>query len=569
LVAAGVAGAVCSFKKRVRLSIFRSSGSILSGILIGFVFSGPVVASSQQPLQTPTARPRQTPADEPYLHSPQPGSRNPVATIEVNARLVVLDVTVTDSKGKPADGLSQADFQVYEDGRLQRIRSFDAPAAHRLPEAVLSAGASAVFDPAQPATFGRSPVDLLVLDQLNTHFADSSFARRAMRDYLARQPELLPEPTTLLSLSEQGFKSLQGFTRDRDLLLRALAAAPVEYAWQLELNGKADYGPVERLDHSLRSLEQIAQAYASIRGRKNLIWIGGGFPTLDPTTIDRGDAQEVKQDLQHVTDILLAARVTLYAVDPTTTAVGMTEITDPAEVAFANAAGDALTLGSDPFSTTDDFDKLGPVTGGRVIRGRNDVSQQIAQAIALGNDFYTLTYTPDSTSDAAQAFRRIKVVCLRPGLTATTRSGYYSEVSSRQESSVTAAYDLTTAALATVPLHGLRVAVVPDKAGSAPAGAWTIKVGVAGLTWRPMPDGGATASVYVMAVSLDAKYRILGRTLEGMTANAKPGADLKDPGSAAGFLLTAVPKAKAAILRFVVRDSASGRLGSYDIPLNK
>ena len=207
--------------------------------------------------------------------------QQPTPTLQVSARLVVLDVTVTDARGKPVDGLTQADFQVYEDGHLQRIRNFDPPSAHQLPTETEAAGPAAVFDPARPASFGRSPVDLLVLDQLNTHFADSSFARRAMRDFLTRQPALLPQPTTLLSLSEQGFKSLQGFTRDRDLLLRTLAAAPVEYAWQLEINGKADYGPIERLDHTLRSLEQIAQAYASIAGRKNLVWIGGGFPTLD------------------------------------------------------------------------------------------------------------------------------------------------------------------------------------------------------------------------------------------------------------------------------------------------
>ena len=241
----------------------------------------------------------------------------------------------------------------------------------------------------------------------------------------------------------------------------------------------------------------------------------------------------------------------------------MTEITDPSEVAFANAAGDALTLGSDPFSTTDDFDKLGPVTGGRVIRGRNDIAQQIAQAVDLGNTFYTLAYTPDNASDVGKPYRNIRVVCLRPGLTATTRSGYYSEASTRQESSVTAAYDLTTAALATVPLHGLRVAVQPAQA----PGEWTVEVGVAGLSWQPKPDGGAEASVYVMAVSLDAKNRLLGRTLKGMTVNAKPGANLHAPASAAGLAFSAVASPKAVVLRFVVRDSGTGRLGSFDVPL--
>src|ERR1039457_5341462 len=177
---------------------------------------------------------------------------------------------------------------------------------------------------------------------LNTHFADSSFARRSLHDYLARQPALLPQPTTLLSVGDNRFKQLQPFTRDRDALLRALAAAPTEYAWTLEVNGMADHGPIDRLDQSLRALEEIAQSDARIPGRKNLIWVGGGFPSLDPESIDGDDLQEVKDTLQHVTDVLLDTRVTLYAVDPTSLALGMTEITDASQMAFVLAAGASL-----------------------------------------------------------------------------------------------------------------------------------------------------------------------------------------------------------------------------------
>ena len=39
--------------------------------------------------------------------------------------LVVLPITVTDHKGKAVSGLSEQDFRVYENGRLQTISSFD------------------------------------------------------------------------------------------------------------------------------------------------------------------------------------------------------------------------------------------------------------------------------------------------------------------------------------------------------------------------------------------------------------------------------------------------------------
>ena len=334
-------------------------------------------------------------------------AQNPdVPAVKVTVKLVVLDVTVTDASGKHVDNLTSKDFQVYEDGKLQTIRSVEPPSAHILPPGSAVAGASETFDPAKPSAFGLSPVNVLILDEANTHFADSSFARRQIHDYLAGLPALLPQPTTLLSIYDNNFRQLQGFTRDRDALLRSLAAAPTEYAWKLEINGSTEDGPVERLDQSLRALNTIAQDYARIPGRKNLIWVGGGFPTLDPTSIDGADAVEVRNALQHVTDVLLETRVTLYAVDPTSSAVGLTEITDPTQLAFAASTGDSLTAGSDPFNTSEDFDRLGPVTGGRVVRGKNDVDMQIGKLVDLGTHFYTIAYTPNSPSVDAANYRR-------------------------------------------------------------------------------------------------------------------------------------------------------------------
>jgi len=370
-------------------------------------------------------------------------------------------------------------------------------------------------------------------------------------------------------VSDNRLKLLQPFTCDRDALLRALAAAPTEYAWKLEVNGKTDHGPIERLDQSLRALEEIAQGDARIPGRKNLIWVGGGFPTLDPEALDANDLQEVKDTLQHVTDVLLDTRVTLYAVDPTSTAPGMTEITDAAQMGFVQAGGDLSAGSADPFSASEDFDKLGPVTGGRVVRGLNDVAQQIASSVDLGSNFYTISYTPSSSSEAAAQYRKIRVVCLRAGVTATTRTGYYSGQTQQEKSTASAAYDLSTAAQGAMPLNGLHITAEPDSSAGSLPNSYVVRVGVSTLTWRPNIDGSATASVYVMAVSLNTKNAMLAHVLHGMKAEAKSGTDLRDTARSADFHFAAAPAPKAATLRFIVRDSATGRMGSFDLPLTK
>ena len=527
-----------------------ASKGIATLALVGTLFA---VEVSPAPAQDSNGSP-QTP------HTP---------ALTVNARLVVLDVVVTDKNGKPVDGLTAKDFQVFEDNQPQRIRSFESPSAHGLPAEAVASGMATVFDPANPATFGQSPVTILVLDQLNTHFADSSFARRSLHDYLAKQPALLSQPTTLLAVYDNHFKLQQAFTRDRDALLKALAKTPTENAWKLEVNGSTEYGPLERLDQSLRALEQIAQSNARIPGRKNLIWVGGGFPTPDPTSIDGDDAQEVKDTLQHITDVLLDTRVTLYAVDPSSSAAGLTEITDISQAAFVSAAGDGFGGGVDPFNATEDFDRLGPVTGGRVIRGMNNISQQIAMDVDLSAKFYTIGYSPSSSSTSSAQYRKIRVVCVRPGLTVATRDGYYPARTTQEKSADTTAYDLTTAAESTIPLNGLHITVEQNHSIASAPESYIVHVGAAGLTWKPKDDGGSTASVAVMAVSLNAKNKMIAHVLHGMTATARSGANLRDETKTANFEFEVQPAAKATTLRFIVRDAATGRMGSVDLPLTK
>jgi hypothetical protein len=316
--------------------------------------------------------------------------------------------------------------------------------------------------------------------------------------------------------------------------LKALNDQSVHYAWKLEEDKSIGYGAVERLDQSLSALEQIAQASACIPGRKNLVWVGQGFPTLDPTELDTKDQSLVSDTIQHVTDVLVNTRVTLYAVDPTSSAAGMTEITDPTQLEFAQLAGDALASNADPFSSNMDFDRLGPVTGGRALCGMNDIDKQIAISVDLGTKFYTIGYSPSNASSKARQYRNIRVVCLRPGLTATTRNGYYTMPPANQNSREVLIYDLNTAALSSIPLTALKVTVEAAKT----EGAYTVHVDASSLAWQTTSDGGSSAKVVVLVAGLSSSNTILTHTVQNMSAFAKPGADLTQPGEMANFLIT-------------------------------
>lgn len=54
----------------------------------------------------------------------QPASQQPVTTLKIQAREVVLPVTVRDKKGALVTSLNISDFALTEDGRPQVIKSF-------------------------------------------------------------------------------------------------------------------------------------------------------------------------------------------------------------------------------------------------------------------------------------------------------------------------------------------------------------------------------------------------------------------------------------------------------------
>ena len=489
-----------------------------------------------------------------------------IPTLNVTTRIVLLDTSVVDSQGKPVQGLTAKDFAVYEDGVPQRIASFDQPAVHALAPGVTRA---TNFNPADPAPFASSPVNLLVLDEVNTHFQDIAYGVHSLELYLRARPATLVEPTALLVVHDSRFELLNPFTLDRDKLLAALKAHTPEQAWQLEYSLSNGEGVGVRLDLSLSALEQLVQYTARIPGHKNIVWVGAGFPSVDPAALTPGTDRALKHMLQHVSDVLLDARASLYAVDPTSTLPTVTEITDPIQLEFAQAT-DGGRRNLDPFDKSLDFDRLGPVTGGRVMRGLNDIDRQVNESIVDGSTYYTLGYHPTSNSTEPGKFRKIKVVCLRPGLVATTHDGYYTTTSDATLASDTIGYDLNNAATASVPFNAISFTV--ERSDQPQPGSFVLHVRSADLAWHRIPGEDATqntaqnATVQVLVVALNAKQKILTHTLHNETATAPSGTDTHAPTQRVRFTTSLPADPKANTLRFVLRDQLTGHMGTLDLP---
>jgi VWFA-related protein len=478
--------------------------------------------------------------------------QTPETTLLASARLVVLDVSVQDTKGHPVIDLDQSQFVITEGKTVETVRYFEAPAQHMLP-----AGQMIVRSSADLKKIGDAPVTLLVLDELNTPFADRAYAQTRMIRYLEKQPTVMPSPTLLVAAGDAHFVVLHDYTQSRDELLDKVRHHFPDYPWTMMRQDAGD-----QMTRTLGALDQIADSSRGTPGRKNVIWVGMGYPSIDETGMAERDAKKLSDAIELVTRRLMEARVTLYTIDP-----GGPKVTPPAQVISGSgdsASGTGPALGPfDPSSV--DFSQLALVTGGRVLFARNDVDHEIAEEIGEGNSYYTISYVPQSQSDAAAAYRQIHVTMKDPTLHAVTRDGYFPaprpvekvEMSDTVKQPKQLSFDLMSAAQSNLVYNGLSVIATRSSSG------FDIKVGAQGMKWTPQENGDRLAVVTVLGVAYSAKGKPLNERAAQLTEIIRPDAGIdKNTWVTLSFSFSTPPG--TARVRLVVRDAGTGAIGTAD-----
>jgi len=484
-----------------------------------------------------------------------PASGQP-ETLKLSTRIVVLDVVVMDKQGNVVtQNLTKDDFTIVEDHIPQTIRSFDAPSAHAMPAGVVVNSADDL------KKIADAPVTLLVLDELNTRFEDMSYARNAVVKYLEAQPPVLRQPTVLLLASNTRFQQLHDYTQDRDALINLVKHHMPEYPTKM-MAGRGGSAAVERMAQSLGSLEQIAQASMGTPGRKNVIWVGAGFPSADIVGLDDKTAETILGAVKQCTDQLLAARVTMYTINPTINSTVTIDVSTPDDLSQAED-----DTGAEPFAGAVQFSTFAPATGGRSFLSRNDINNEIAEGIAQGNNYYTMSYAPTNKSDDGQKYRNIVIVMKDKNLHATTRNGYYPPTAATRNIASTEApkqardqvvMEISNAVNSAISYNGLDVKAV--KVGD----QYVLKVKGSGLEWSAIDAAKERTEVSIIAAWYTDKDKLLGHSGKELTATRALGTSPNDTSEAA-FALPVAVTGNPTRLRFVVRDAVNGRIGTVDV----
>jgi VWFA-related protein len=485
-----------------------------------------------------------------------PQSNAPVLT--VTSRLVVLDVVVLDSKGNVVTGLDKSQFTVYEDKTEQRIRNFEGPSDHAMP----NAGQDIVHNTADLAKIGNAPVNVIVIDELNTAFSDTARAQQAIGKFLEKQPEVLPVPTLFLAAGASRVAVLHDFTQSRADLLESMKKHVTDIDFRAlanQLNGGTMSAP-DGFAKTLGALSEVASSLRGIPGHKNVIWVGTGFDNAyDLTSASDSDAQKIADALELVTRRMLEARMSVSTLDP----AGM-DASQPVE-----DYADEATLGSGPSSISDfvqdaSFDGLARSTGGTVVHGRNDLDHLVATDANRANDYYTLTYVPSGSNNAAQPYRNIRVVMKDPNLHAVTRTGYYAgpiaeapvTPSNPKTQSREFRFDLLSAGGSRLVYTGLHVTATKEGNG------YRVFVDAGGLQWTPQEDGTQLAEVSIVGVDFNSKDKVLRQDAEEFKERIQ--ASDQPNGKQVSFLFAMPVPPSASRVRFVVRDATTGEIGSID-----
>ncbi|MGC2660691.1 MAG: VWA domain-containing protein [Bryobacteraceae bacterium] len=401
--------------------------------------------------------------------APIAGSPNESPTISVTTRLVQVNVLAHNHHGDPVADLTKNDFEIKDQGKIQPISLFSV-------ESVKTVNGSQAAQKVQEMPrnevsnrmdrMSNSPTSATVIlyDIANTKIHDQMYARQQMIKFLHQvQPE---DRIALYELTQRGFKVIHDFTNNAGSLVAALATAKPGYQYQVESTNPAPSNSGDdNLDNFLDqsniatanffqrnliintclSLKVLANHLAGIPGRKNVIWVSGGFPisigfgdpqdTYEPSGPSAGishsgsmgiDAELFSDYIREASEAMNTANVAVYPVD----ARGL--LTPPLmdaskSVKFNPRNPQQMTaMNRVDQRNMDTMRYIADLTGGKAFTDTNDINGAIRKAIDDSQVTYLLGYyVSDDRWD--NKFHHIKVSCKRPGVGIRTKKGYFAQ----------------------------------------------------------------------------------------------------------------------------------------------
>jgi VWFA-related protein len=528
--------------------------------------------------------------------APKGSSPQPAPTFKANSRLVLVDVVVSNGNGEPVHNLKQQDFTVLEDGKPQTLVSFD----EQRPDAKAKTAPAEVNLPANVYTNYTTRTEsgaltVLLFDLLNTDRPDLVYAKNEMLSFLKKLPP--GKRVALFTLGSQ-LKMVQGFTEDSDQLIAAaqqismlpnpvytnskqlsgaiaearesgIAKSPAAFRSLVQFLGEDYQGKLDsRSQDTLDALTQLAHALAVLPGRKNLIWISGGFPFDIAGNAQRAQRVTASQ-LPKVAALLAANRIAVYPVDARGVLTMAADASTRSSEIFGQREAYETLSGqyAENISIVETLNDMAKLTGGRAYINRNDLDSAIADGMRTGASYYSLAYRPVNQNWDGK-FRKITVKAPQPDLKLLYRSGYYAlldPLNSKQDPDRMISLAMQPNVPVSTQLIMKARVVPPQEAGQATA--IEMFIDAHDLTFTEGTEKQKTPLVQFVAVAYDGSGKQSNSFSLGFHPTLAPVQMEALLRSGVGLHQELLLKPGSYQLRLGVMDRLSGRIGTLDIPL--
>ncbi|MDQ2950453.1 MAG: VWA domain-containing protein [Acidobacteriota bacterium] len=410
------------------------------------------------------------------------------ATFSTTTNIVIVNVTVLDRNGKPIENLKKDDFQIYEDGKLQKLQAVDLqhlanavrpPIEQELKER----------DAQQPKGYNPDTEKASAQSDLLSKYQD----RRLMVmlfDFSSMQPpeqiraknaaiQFLTSQMTssdMVSIMVYGsaLKTVQDFTADRDLLIATIdkfrigessenATFADAGADSQDQSGQFTADETEfnifNADLKLAAIEDAARTLGQYPEKKALVYISSG---IQKNGVDN------QSQLRATVNTAIRANVAFYPID----ARGLTALVPGGDATQQGAAGSGLYNGSGQRSVKENFNNqqetlatLALDTGGKALLDSNDLTDGMRQVQKDFTSYYVLSYVSANTAQDGR-YRRIQVR-LNPRDSALRarldyRQGYYAPTTFAHMRDVDKEAQLSQALISDNPVTDLPMGVEVD-----------------------------------------------------------------------------------------------------------
>ncbi|HSP62468.1 MAG TPA: VWA domain-containing protein [Pyrinomonadaceae bacterium] len=547
--------------------------------------------------------------------SPSPTQQNPPRdedqdVVRITTNLVQVDVVVTKD-GKQVTDLKPEDFEIFEDGRPQKITNFSYisnvpagasnPVPRPLPKAKNSDKSSPPVVPAAVHPYEVRRTIALVVDDLGMSFASMAQTRKQLRKFLDDQLQ----PNDLVAIIRTGGEvgSLQQFTTDRRLLNSALDHLKWNHCSRTGLDVFARVGPLEpsstgagtgpcgghQINGTLSILRFVMQGMRDLPGRKSVVVFSDNLPVQqqEPGPLMLGDRRDNQTSsgsgtynpfdnslsymaqLQKIAELAIRASVVVYGVD--TRGLQYTGITaaDSLNAASVRALMNqtntiernrARALWEGQQGT----DLIARQTGGFLIRFSNDFALRRVMDDQRG--YYLIGYRP-SDQTFNRRFHHIKARVKGRGLTLRTREGFYgvTEDEARPRELV-ARGQMERALISPFGANDITVRLTSFFTNDAASGSLLrsfLYIDPNNLTFVDQPDGWHTATFDLSSILFGDNGKVVGRQDQTGTLRLK-GQDYDRAMREGVVYRFDLPVKQTGTFQFrvAVRDQTTSRLGA-------